>query len=193
MWDLLPENTLVRAEDGNTNPLGVVRQKRHITDAHTRIQCLAMYVSVTSRMHPKSVPELLAYMISIMCASRAFSGLGCAQYDAAYRRQAASTGNRRWSPINSSLYVIYFKGRAQGTPRCELCASVFHSSKDCPFSMTTEMEKTLEAMLAACTIRIGSGSAPASPGSSKVTKCAGNETKCLSCGGTHTVSGARRC
>ena len=62
--------------------------------------------------------------------------LSWAQYDAAYCRQAANTGDRRWSQINSPLYVICFTGRAQGAQRCELCASVFHPSKDCLFSTT---------------------------------------------------------
>ena len=46
----------------------------------------------------ESVPELLAYMISIMRASREFSGLAWAQYDAAYRRQmiALSPLRRKW-------------------------------------------------------------------------------------------------
>ena len=48
----------------------------------------------------------------------------------AFRRQAALTGNRRWSQINPTLYSICFTGRAQQLSRCELCLSSAHG-KSC--------------------------------------------------------------
>eukprot|EP00731_Ephydatia_muelleri_P033273 Em0027g21a len=141
-------------------------------------------------------PDLLAYMTSIMRASREYSGLAWAQYDTAYRRQAASTNNRRWAQINPSLYSICFTGRAQGsTPRCELCTSVFHTAKDCPFSTKTEMEKTLEAVLTACTGRSGGPSGGTE--STEICRKWNNlqcsyqwcryRHVCLACGGAHPL------
>lgn len=194
LGDLLPENWVGKTED--TNPLGVVRRKRQITDIHTWIQCFASFVSVQSLKYPEAVPDLLAYMTSIMRASREYSGLAWAQYDTAYRRQAASTNNRRWAQINPSLYSICFTGRAQGsTPRCELCTSVFHTAKDCPFSTKTEMEKTLEAVLTACTGRSGGPSGGTE--STEICRKWNNlqcsyqwcryRHVCLACGGAHPL------
>eukprot|EP00731_Ephydatia_muelleri_P016296 Em0009g720a len=166
LGDLLPENGMFRAEEGSTNPLGVVRRRRQITDVDTWVQCFAVYIGVMSHKYPEAVPELLAYMILIVRSSREFAELTWARYDTEYRRHAANSGNRQWSRINPSMYAVHFTGKAQAsTPRYELCASVFHLAKDCPFSTKTEMEKTLEAVLSACTSRAGGSVTPANPGS----------------------------
>eukprot|EP00731_Ephydatia_muelleri_P006555 Em0003g803a len=154
------------AEEGSTNPLGVVRRRRQITDVDTWVQCFAVYIGAMSHKYPEAVPELLAYMILIVRSSREFAELTWARYDTEYRRHAANSGNRQWSRINPSMYAVHFTGKAQAsTPRCELCASVFHLAKDCPFSTKTEMEKTLEAVLSACTSRAGGSVTPVNPGS----------------------------
>jgi hypothetical protein len=202
MGDLLPENGMLRTEDGSSNPLGVMRRRRQITDVLTWVQCFAVYIGVMSRRYPEAVPELLAYMILIIRTSREFAELAWAQYDASYRRHAANVGNRQWSRINPSMYAVSFTGKAQASPRCELCASVFHLSRDCPFSTKTEMEKTLEAVLSACSNRAGGSGAPANPGSvvreSNEVCRKWNEERCnyqwcryrhvcLECGGVHPV------
>ena len=193
--DLLPENGMFRAEEGSTNPLGGVRRRRQITDVHMWVQYFAVYIGVMSQKYPEAVPELFAYIILIVRRSREFAELTWARYDSEYRRHAANSGNMQWSRINPSMYAVHFTRKALAvTPRCELCASVFHTSKDCPFSTKTEMEKTLEAVLSACT--------PANLGSTD-REC--NEVcrkwndkrcnyqwcryrhVCLSCGGAHPV------
>ena len=55
----------------------------------------------------RHVPELMAYMISILQASQEYESLAWATYDAAYHRQA--TGYKQWSKVNSSLYTIRAK------------------------------------------------------------------------------------
>ena len=203
LGDLLPENGMFRAEEGSTNPLGGVRRRRQVTDVHTWVQCFAVYIGVMSQKYPEAVPELLAYMILIVRSSREFAELTWARYDSEYRRHAANSGNRQWSRINPSMYAVHFTGKAlAATPRCELCASVFHTSKDCPFSTKTEMEKTLEAVLSACTNRAGSSVTPANLGSTdrecnEVCRKWNDERcnyqwcryrhVCLSCGGAHPV------
>ena len=101
------------------------------------------------------VPKLLAYMVSIMNAGSEYTGLAQAQYDSAYRRQAASTGNRRWSGVNPSLYSVCFTGKALSRPRCNVCASGYHVVKDCPFSTKSDIEQTLEAVMSVCAPRVG--------------------------------------
>ena len=63
--------------------------------------------------------------------SQDYSGLAWVRYDAAFRRQAALMGNRRWSQINATIYTVCFTGNAQVSSRCELCLGTTHSSKEC--------------------------------------------------------------
>ena len=70
LGDLLPENGMFRAEEGLTNPLGVVRRLRQITDMHTLVQCFAVYIGVMSHKYPEAVPKLLVYVILIVRSSR---------------------------------------------------------------------------------------------------------------------------
>ena len=84
-------------------------RKRQVTDVNTWVQCFVVLMSVLSRKHPEVVPEILAYMVTV---TKAGSEYTWAQYDSAYRRQAASTGNREWSGVNSFLYSVCFMGKA---------------------------------------------------------------------------------
>ncbi len=62
-----------------------------------------------------------------MSVSQDFVGLAWVRYDAAFRRQAALTGNTRWLVINSTLYTMCFTGQATNTKRCELCFATSHT------------------------------------------------------------------
>ena len=53
-----------------------------------------------------------------------------AHYDATFRKQAASSGNRRWSCLNASLYLMCFTGRAASGKYCELCFSAAHVTRE---------------------------------------------------------------
>ena len=48
------------------NALGLARRKCQVTGTNTLIQYFAMFTSVMSQKYPETVPELLAYMVSIM-------------------------------------------------------------------------------------------------------------------------------
>ena len=80
---------------------------------------------------PTLIPELMAYLATIVRVSQDYSGLAWVRYDAAFRRQAALTGNTRWSAINSTLYTMCFTGMASATKRCELCFASTHSEREC--------------------------------------------------------------
>ena len=60
-----------------------------------------------------------------------FLGLAWVRYDTAFRRQAALTGNTRWSVINSTLYTMCFTGQATNMKRCELCFAISHTEGEC--------------------------------------------------------------
>ena len=78
------------------------------------------------------------------------------RYDVAFRRQAALTGNTRWSTINPTLYTMCFWGRAAAQKRCELCFATTHSDKECAQRSDPDPEmkdrlNTLESALLAWT------------------------------------------
>ncbi len=66
-----------------------------MTEITTWIQCYACVLAT------EAVPELMAYLVTISRVSQDFAGVA---WVAAFRRQAAISGNRKWSQINPSLY-----------------------------------------------------------------------------------------
>ena len=68
---------------------------------------------VVAEFEPDIVPWLVAYMVSIIRASQEYEGAAWVAYDAAFRRQAAATGQRDWARINTSLYTMCFTGKAR--------------------------------------------------------------------------------
>ena len=59
-------------------------------------------------------------------ASQEYEGAAWAAYNIAYRQQAAATGHRQWSEVNTSLYAVCFTGRGKRALRCEVCLSKGH-------------------------------------------------------------------
>ena len=108
MLELLPEFWATSGEDDTTKRISRARAKKRVQDIHVWLQCYAVYVGVIATKSPECIPELMAYMICILRASQEYEGTACATYDLAFRRQAATTGNKQWSKINSSLYAVYF-------------------------------------------------------------------------------------
>ena len=82
----------------------------------------------------------MAYLVTITRVSQDFSSLARVRYDAAFRHQAAITGNRKWSQINPSLYSICFTGCAQALTCCELCLSSTHTTNQCILAADSDLE-----------------------------------------------------
>ena len=140
MAEMLPEFwPMAKSEEGEPKK-GGPRKLKQITEFHTWLQCFAVYCSVLGSHDPACVPELMAYLITIARVSQDYTGLAWVRYDAAFRRQAAITGNRKWSQINPSLYSICFTGRAQEIKRCELCLSTAHPVNQCPLQAEADPE-----------------------------------------------------
>ncbi len=119
MGELLPEFWTAKEEVERKDQRP--RQGRKVTEIFTWLQCYGSLVAVLAPTEPRVIPELMAYMGLIVRVSQDYEGLGWVRYDSAFRRQAALTGNKRWSVINSTLFAMNFSGRASGVKRCELC------------------------------------------------------------------------
>ena len=102
-----------------------------MSDVNTWLQCFATYVAVLGPHDPPMIPEMMAYLRLIIQVSQDFEGLAWVRYDVAFRRQAALTGNRRWSAINTTLYSMCFTGRATQARRCEICFASSHTEREC--------------------------------------------------------------
>ena len=136
MYEMLPESWVQKMEEtgGKGATSSRARARKRIQDINAWLQCFALYVSVMSAKDPGHVPELLAYMVNILRASQDYEGSAWTTYDAAYRRQAAATGHKKWSQVNPSLYTVCFTGKARKTTRCDLCLSLAHKTEDCHLS-----------------------------------------------------------
>ena len=129
MEELLLELWPVDLQEGGE---GKTRKNRRITDIFTWMQCFTLYLSVCGQHTPGLISELMAYMISIICVSREYPGLGWIQYDTLFIKHAALKSDYKWSVINPTLYVSCFTGMPREA-KCELCGTTTHETKNCTF------------------------------------------------------------
>ena len=136
MAELQPEAWLLE-DQGDTKCCHSIPKRRRapVTDVLTWVQCFASLASVLSRIYPNQVPELMAYMSTIVRCQKEFEGLGWMQYDTAFRRQAAISKDLYWGKINPTLYSICFAGHARRLARCTICLSTNHPVEHCPQAM----------------------------------------------------------
>ena len=132
MGKLLPEFCVGQPRElERESTRGQTMQARQVMDIFTWVQCFGTYVAVVAPVEPLSVSELMAYMGTIVRVSQDYDGLGWVRYDSAFRRQAALSGNKKWSVINGTLFTMNFSGRSAGTRRCELCFATSQIERDC--------------------------------------------------------------
>ena len=130
MADLLPEVRLSDRE-GEAEKL-LQKRPRCVTDIWSWLHCFGTYVSVLGPFYPQAIPELMAYMSLIIRCSQDYEGLAWVRYDMSFRRQAAASGNRNWSEVNSTLYSVCFTGKSRRNLQCELCLAKSHTTNNCP-------------------------------------------------------------
>ena len=139
MADLLPEVRLSTVENEGKS---IQKKPRCVTDIFSWLQCFGTYVSILGPVYPSAIPEMMAYMNLIVRCSQDYEGLAWVRYDMAFRRQAAASGNKRWSEVNSTLYAICFTGKSQDHLRCELCMAKSHRTGECLLQGHDETELT---------------------------------------------------
>ena len=133
MRELMPETWLMEEEERSRPTWCLPRRKNApVTDILQWLQCFAAMVGVLSQRYPVFVPELMAYQTTIIKCSKDFDGIAWAQYDRAYRRQAAQSKDLRWSRLNTTLYSLCFAGKAKRGVACAHCLSNAHASEGCP-------------------------------------------------------------
>ena len=132
MFELLPK-LLADPKGGKSGVKQPSRARgcKRVQDVSVWLQCFAAFIGLVAKSSPEAVPALMAYMISIIRASQEYEGSAWAAYDAAFRRQAAATGQRDWEKINSSLYTICCMGKARRAQRCNSCLSAAHTTSEC--------------------------------------------------------------
>ena len=122
LGELLPEFWTVKGEDGEPSRETKAQRTRKVTNIFTWLQCFGTYVSVRATKAPHLVPELMAYMTTIVRVNQDYVGLAWVRYDVAFSRQAALTNN-----ISDELYTMCFTGMASETKRCEFCFATSHT------------------------------------------------------------------
>ena len=137
--ELLPEAWLSDGDSdshfkccGGASASGAKKRHPPVTNIFTWLQGFTSLVSALSTRFPSMVPELLAYQSTIIKCYRDYDGLGWAQYDRTFRRQAAVTKSLAWSQINGTLYSLCFAGKAKHNAICMHCLSDNHVSDRCP-------------------------------------------------------------
>ena len=167
MAEMLPE-LWVRRNDENPTRVLATRARCPITDLKTWLKAFATYVAIMAQKNGGAVPELMAYMVSIIRAEEEYAEGAWVRYDAAYRQQAAACHNTAWSRVNPSLFSLCFTSKAQTSSRCDLCLSSSHGTRECIWAGEGEqdvparlqaMEASVEALRQGMSRPLGRGSA----------------------------------
>ena len=154
MEELLPE--VGSLEDEVPEPKR--RCSRRVTDIFTWLQCFRVYVSIRGVQSPEIVPELIAYMTTIIRVNREYSGQEWRNYDMLFHKHAALRRDTKWSVINPTICARCFTAATRNPLRCELCLGITHDTKDCSQWDATEygiegrlksMEQTMQALVPA--------------------------------------------
>ncbi len=117
-----------------------------LTDITIWTECFATLAAVLTTHYPVYAPQFLAYLRTIVRASRT----AWASYDACYRRQAANRRSLDWATVDASLYCQAFTGRARIIPRCIHCLRDSHISRDCAYAPSTTSYNAAHPPLRAC-------------------------------------------
>ena len=108
-----------------------------ITDIVTWVQAFSIYSSIFCAHHPQRARDLWLYQLFIIRLAKQFHGLTWANYDKAFRRDAAARNITDWSQMNVELFNFHsaashvdFAGQprrtsteARGSPSSQLCRS----------------------------------------------------------------------
>ena len=119
----IPEPTLLDV----LTKLESTKPKKEIKTIQQWALCFNSYITVLAITHPQRVGDLLAYSSIIINASSEYEDTPWLQYDARFRRQAATDPNRPWATIDASLWTTCF-ANARSRPRCRDCKEMGHET-----------------------------------------------------------------
>ena len=142
MEELLPEV----CTRGDVKP-EAKRRSRRAHDIFTWLQCFGVYASVRGSHSPEMIPELMAYMSTIIRTSREYAGTEWHTYDTLFRKHAALRRESKWLVINPTIYARCFTSAPRNPAKCELCLAVTHDTRDCSHREPSEdIETRLRSM-----------------------------------------------
>ena len=128
-------------------------------------------MAVQAPLAPQVIPELMAYMATIIQVSQDYVGLPWVRYDAAFRRQAALKGDTKWSAINTTLFTLCCSVPS-AKKRCELCLADTHSEGECAQrgDQEPELRDRMKAMEAAVLtmVKLAGGRSDQTPGNREI-------------------------
>ena len=162
----------MKAQDGTIN-----KCRQQIQDINVWLQCFAMYTTVMASKFPEYTPQLLAYMVTTLKASQEYEGTAWAAYNVAYHQQAASTGHRGWSEVNTLLYAVCFMAKGKRSTRCKICLSAGHHTADCP-AREEEEPSLAERIKLVESLLIGPAKSPRYPSNSTEIRKKFNMKRC---------------
>ena len=90
MGELLPEFWAPGEESSGK------RRSRKVTEILIWVCCFCTCLAVRGAHSPEMLPELMAYLSTIVKVSQEFIGLAWVRYDVGFRQQAVATRSQRW-------------------------------------------------------------------------------------------------
>ncbi len=189
MAELLPEAWHQEDELSSSCCQATKPRRGLLTDITIWTECFATLAAVLTTHYPVYAPQFLAYLRTIVRASRNFEGTAWASYDACYHRQAANRRSLDWSTVDASLYSQAFTGRARIIPRCIHCLRDSHTSRHCAYAPPTTSDNVAHPPL-----RAGGQAPPRGQSSTPIEVCrlfnkpGGNQCRFRACKYAHICS-----
>ena len=126
MSELIPENLLAPSTEvpsfvieGRSivaTTTASQRKKAGTLDVLSWVECFTSYMAVMTASYPSRARDLLAYMALIIRIAKQSPGRCWANYDRAFRLEAAASHLTNWSQINPDLYHYHTSMAAHNTP-----------------------------------------------------------------------------
>ena len=109
-----------------------VKGKEEAQRHNVWLQCFALYVGVLASLKPELVPDLMAYMISIVRASQEFEGSAWTVYDDACISTPSGRSRQPMAMVASEPilihHLLYGKGQMNGQMRTRAIIPKLHSN-----------------------------------------------------------------
>lgn len=129
--DLLPES--LEGEKSNVRKLLIDQNTERIEDISKWVDCMALYIAISSSIRPQCVRGMLAYLTIVTRLARESQDKRAWQrYDVAFRRKAFLTSLADWGHVDENLWVFACSGDARKALLCKPCLSVAHDTESCP-------------------------------------------------------------